>query len=82
MLDDFSHTRIDSKKPDVSSGPGRSSAVPSAPAPDSGLADEANLEDDLSDDDFAKQLQAGMANLLGEMENSVRFTAVATGVLS
>jgi peroxin-19 len=57
VLDDFAATRLDAKAPAPAvSGPGRPSAVP-APA----VADE---------DEFAKQLQAGMADLLGDLETS------------
>lgn len=70
MLDDFSAVKIESKQPEASAaGPGRPSTT-SAPA---AKEKAATAEDDvLSDDDFAKQLQAGMAELMGEMENSVR----------
>ena len=69
MLDDFSTIKIESKQPEASApGPGRPSTT-SAPA---SKDKPATAEDDvLSDDDFAKQLQAGMAELMGEMENSV-----------
>jgi peroxin-19 len=69
MLDEFSSVKMDSKKPAASAtGPGR---PPTGAAP--AVKDtSATAEDDvLSDDDFAKQLQAGMAELMGEMENSV-----------
>lgn len=71
MLDDFSAVKIESKQPEVSAaGPGRPSTTTSAPATKEKAA---TAEDDvLSDDDFAKQLQAGMAELMGEMESSVR----------
>lgn len=71
MLDDFSSVKLASKEPVVSAaGPGRPSTT-AAPAPAS-KDKSATAEDDvLSDDDFAKQLQAGMAELMGEMENSV-----------
>ncbi|KAK3942300.1 Pex19 protein family-domain-containing protein [Diplogelasinospora grovesii] len=68
FLDEFSAVKVDSKKPEVPSGPGRPDAG-SAPAKD------AAPEDVLSDDDFAKQLQAGMADLLGELENSPEMQA-------
>lgn len=69
MLDDFSSVKIESKEPAVSAArPGR---PPTTAAPAS-KDKSATAEDDvLSDDDFAKQLQAGMAELMGEMENSV-----------
>ncbi|KAL2257461.1 hypothetical protein VTK26DRAFT_139 [Humicola hyalothermophila] len=59
MLDDFSAVKIDGKKSEIPSG---STA--------SGAPDQA-----FSEDDFAKQLQAGMADLLGELENSPEMQA-------
>jgi peroxin-19 len=67
MLDEFSATKIDSnEKVPKASGPGRPSAgdIPKDPLGIEGL----------TDDDFAKQLQAGMADLLGEMQNNVSIT--------
>jgi peroxin-19 len=58
MLDEFSPSKPESKAPAVPSGPGR---------PQPGAA---ATEEGITDDDFAKQLQAGMADLLGELENS------------
>lgn len=66
MLDEFSAAKIDPKKPEAPSGSGR---PPAAAA--TGPSDGTGLEDLLSDDEFSKQLQAGMADLLGEVENSV-----------
>ena len=63
LLGDFSATKLDAPKPSAVSGPGR---PPVAPSEDDVGADV------LSEDDFAKELQAGMADLLGEIENSVR----------
>ena len=67
MLDDFSTVKIGPKASQVSdAGPGRPST--SAQAPEA----SAKADDDVtSDDEFAKQLQAGMAELMGEMGNSV-----------
>ena len=65
MLDDFSAVKVDDKKP----GPGPSGRDMPGSAP--GVAEPA-AEDALSDDEFARQLQAGMAELMGEIENSVR----------
>ena len=59
MLDDFSAVKIDAKKPEIPAG---------SPKPPAAGATE---EPALSEDEFAKQLQAGMADLLGELENSV-----------
>jgi hypothetical protein len=61
MLDEFSATKIDAKEP-VTSGPGKSEAA----------ATDTDLPDDLSEEDFAKQLQAGMADLLGGLDSNVR----------
>lgn len=56
-MDEFAATKLDAKAPAPAvSGPGRPGAVPE-PA----VADE---------DEFAQQLQAGMADLLGELETS------------
>jgi peroxin-19 len=65
MLEDFSALKTDSKKPDIPSGPGR--PVPAAAAAET---KEPTLEEVLSDEDFAKQLQDGMAEMLGGIENS------------
>lgn len=63
LLDEFSAAKIEPKQPRVSPDQVRpaTTAAPAEPA----------LEDAFSDDEFAKQLQAGMAELLGDMENSV-----------
>ncbi|KAK4237431.1 Pex19 protein family-domain-containing protein [Achaetomium macrosporum] len=62
ILDEFSAVKIDAKK-----------EAPSAP-PQQGAA-SITEEEVLSEDDFAKQLQAGMADLLGELENSPEMQA-------
>lgn len=68
MLEEFSAVKVEPKAPAVPQG--KPAAVgPSVPEP--------KLEDILSDDEFAKQLQAGMADLLGEMGNSVSPRAAA-----
>jgi peroxin-19 len=69
MLDDFSAVKIDAPKPEAPPGPGPAS--PPAAASAAG-------EDALSEEDFAKQLQAGMADLLGELETSVRVAPMAS----
>lgn len=57
VLDEFAATKIDTKAPaPAPSGPGR----PTPPL----------TKSTVEDDDFAKQLQAGMADLLGELETS------------
>ncbi len=74
MLDEFSSVRLASQEPATASGPGR---------PDVVAEDEAAPEDEL-DEEFAKQLQAGMADLLGEIESSVCCSLLVqdTGCLS
>ncbi|OIW29005.1 Pex19-domain-containing protein [Coniochaeta ligniaria NRRL 30616] len=66
MLEDFSALKTESKKPDVPSGPGRpaSAAGAAEKQPD---AKDTTLDDFMSDDDFAKQLQDGMAEMLGNL---------------
>lgn len=68
LLDDFSAAKIETKAP-AAPVP----TAPSIPAPTlpPGLEDDENLEELLNDEDFAKQLQAGMADLIGEIEKSV-----------
>ncbi|KAK0754704.1 Pex19 protein family-domain-containing protein [Schizothecium vesticola] len=66
LLDEFSAAKIEPKQPQVSPDQGRpATAAPAEPA----------LEDAFSDDEFAKQLQAGMAELLGDMETSPEIQA-------
>lgn len=59
MLNEFSTVKIDAKKTEAPQG---ATAAPAAGAP---------AEEALSEEEFAKQLQAGMADLLGELEKSV-----------
>jgi peroxin-19 len=67
MLDDFAQVQVNEPP-----------AVKAPKAPEAGTSSKSaavpELAEDnlLSDEDFAKQLQAGMANLLGEIETSVR----------
>lgn len=68
MLDDFSTVKLDSKQ-----SPGVPSSSKSETAKDTAQGKQPQLEDVFSEEDFAKQLQAGMADLLGELEKSVRF---------
>lgn len=75
MLDDFSTVNIASKKPEIPAA-SASTAAPTAlskdspppPAAAAATAPKAD-EDVLSDDDFAKQLQDGMAELMGNMDS-------------
>jgi peroxin-19 len=62
MLDEFSPSKPESKPPTNPSGPGRPQAEPAA-------------TEGVTDDDFAKQLQAGMADLLGELDTSPEMQA-------
>ena len=62
MLDEFTPSVPAPKGPSVLSGPGR----PQQPE----LPSAVTAEEGVTDDDFAKQLQAGMADLLGELESS------------
>lgn len=73
MLNDFSNTKLDAQKPTEAP-----KAAPSQPAPESSKAapssdPQANPEDAFSEEEFAKQLQAGMAELLGDLEKSVGY---------
>ncbi|KAI3400127.1 hypothetical protein diail_4358 [Diaporthe ilicicola] len=73
MLDDFSAVKIEHKEPEISAaGPGMPSTTPAAAPKEKTATGE---DDVLSDDDFAKQLQAGMAELMGEMESSPEMQA-------
>ena len=62
MLDEFSPSKLEIKEPSLPTGPGRPHAEPAA-------------TEGISDDDFTKQLQAGMADLLGELETSPEMQA-------
>ncbi|KAL2196135.1 Pex19 protein family-domain-containing protein [Corynascus similis CBS 632.67] len=64
MLDEFSTVKIDTAKSEVPPAP--------AAAPAAGATTE---EAPLSEEEFAKQLQAGMADLLGELEQSPEMQA-------
>ncbi|EEU45063.1 uncharacterized protein NECHADRAFT_40805 [Fusarium vanettenii 77-13-4] len=66
MLDDFSAVQIESKKPAAPTGPSSTQAA-KEPASSS---KQPEADDAFSEEEFAKQLQAGMADLLGELEKS------------
>ncbi|KAM7196547.1 Pex19 protein family domain containing protein [Naviculisporaceae sp. PSN 640] len=67
LLDEFSPLKVgDSGK---AQAPGATTA-PAAPATSTESAAKEPSFEDLTDEDFAKQLQAGMADLLGEIEGS------------
>ncbi|KAL0942676.1 pex19 family protein [Colletotrichum truncatum] len=73
MLDDFAAVQVDSKKPEPQAAP--SATGPGRPAAVEDVTDDKTLEDMLSSDDFAKQLQAGMADLIGELEKNPEMQA-------
>lgn len=81
MLDEFSHTKIDPKKSDPAiQAAAAASSTPAPPVPSFGAGasdQDKTLEDILGDEDFAKQLQAGMADLLGELDKNVSFPSEA-----
>ncbi|KAI0595408.1 Pex19 protein family-domain-containing protein [Biscogniauxia sp. FL1348] len=62
MLGEFSGVAIDTKKPTTTAGPDRPSAIASEPA--------TAAQDDLSEEEFQKQLQAGMEELMNDLEKS------------
>ena len=80
MLNDFNVGSKPAAAPSATTGtqPSESSPRPAAKADSS--KPTANLESDFSEEDFAKQLQAGMADLLGELEKSVGFPVSAQNV--
>ncbi|TQV93988.1 hypothetical protein V2A60_003861 [Cordyceps javanica] len=82
MLDEFSTVKLDAKKPTESPAvpspaPAPApAAVAGAPGAEAGAKAEGAVNpEDLTEEDFAKQLQAGMANLLGELEKSPEMQA-------
>ncbi|KAI0179596.1 Pex19-domain-containing protein [Hypoxylon sp. FL1284] len=82
MLEEFSSVKVEVKSPTGASGPGRpapaassaSTAAPQAPkAPSStSFGAEESLDElpDISEEEFQKQLQAGMEQLMSGLENS------------
>ncbi|KAJ4423582.1 Peroxisome chaperone and import receptor [Gnomoniopsis sp. IMI 355080] len=76
MLDDFKAAKIDSSKPTVADSAQADLAKDAHSPPTADPTTSKSKEEDvLSDDDFAKQLQAGMAELMGEIENSPEMAA-------
>ncbi|KAJ4155640.1 hypothetical protein LMH87_000876 [Akanthomyces muscarius] len=74
MLDEFSTVKLDAKQP--ADAPAAAPAAVAAPAAEVGAKAEGAINpEDMTEEDFAKQLQAGMANLLGELENSPEMKA-------
>ncbi|KAK4229670.1 Pex19 protein family-domain-containing protein [Podospora fimiseda] len=67
LLEEFSTAKLDGKKPEIPAGPGiPATAGPAKPTADDNVLDE---------EEFAKQLQAGMADLLGEIDSSPEMQA-------
>ncbi|CAJ2502242.1 Uu.00g096360.m01.CDS01 [Anthostomella pinea] len=83
MLDEFSAVKVDSKQPPKASGLGKatetataSATAPATAPPSDAAATTLNTDvppvgpDDFSEEDFEKQLQAGMAELMNDLEDS------------
>ncbi|KAK3296793.1 Pex19 protein family-domain-containing protein [Chaetomium fimeti] len=66
MLDEFSAVKVDATKPEVPPGPTK---------PPAAAAAQVDEEEEGMDEEFAKQLQAGMADLLGGLEDSSEMQA-------
>lgn len=75
MLDEFSSVKLDAQKP--AEAPKAATAQPAPESKDSAPKADApfGTDGDFSEEEFAKQLQAGMADLLGEFEKSVSLPA-------
>ncbi|EGX95853.1 peroxin [Cordyceps militaris CM01] len=74
MLDEFSTVKLDSPSHTLATpaaAPAALAATAAVTAPEAGAkAGGAVNPEDMTEEDFAQQLQAGMANLLGELEKS------------
>lgn len=70
MLEDFSTVKLGASKPAVASGSAQTIPTPKPEAPKA--TTQGADDDNFSEEDFAKQLQEGMADLLGELGKSVR----------
>ncbi|KAI1100197.1 Pex19-domain-containing protein [Jackrogersella minutella] len=73
LLDEFSSVNLDAKTPATASGPGRPAADTSTPAAAGASLNTENPLgglDDVSEEEFQKQLQAGMAELMSGLEDS------------
>ncbi|KAI0134087.1 Pex19 protein family-domain-containing protein [Xylariales sp. AK1849] len=81
MLDEFSAVKIDAQKPTApsASSPGTAStdkAIPSDPSIPTLIADVPAIDpDDLSEEAFQQQLQAGMAELMGDLDKNPEMQA-------
>ncbi|TAQ91435.1 hypothetical protein B7494_g215 [Chlorociboria aeruginascens] len=65
MLDEFAPSATEPKQQTLPTGPGRPANAPAEPLTSEGLTDE----------DFNKQLEAGMADLMGELETNPEMQA-------
>ncbi|KAI1495117.1 Pex19 protein family-domain-containing protein [Biscogniauxia mediterranea] len=61
LLEEFSGAAIDAKKTTATAGPDKTPAA---------VSDPAAAQDDLSEEEFQKQLQAGMEELMNDLEKS------------
>lgn len=68
MLDDFSAVKIDAPASQLPQAPTNPPTAAGVGAPTAAATEE---EGAFSEEEFAKQLQAGMADLLGELDSSV-----------
>ncbi|KAF5026198.1 hypothetical protein F66182_1762 [Fusarium sp. NRRL 66182] len=69
MLDEFSTVKLDQTKPPEPPEP-PAPAQSKVPKESASSGKQPEVEDAFSEEEFAKQLQAGMADLLGELEKS------------
>lgn len=78
MLQDFATVKISASTQESTEPASAAAASRTAPiSADASLKPPATSDEpDISEEDFEKQLQAGMADLLGELENSVRETVM------
>ena len=77
MLDDFSAVKLEQKKPTPPSVPADSSTKTTDNAPPRDPA--ANADDPFADEEFTKQFQAGMADLVNEWGKSVSLSCQHEG---
>lgn len=80
MLDDFSAIKVDPKKASPAVPKVAADAKADTATKDAGPESKPSLEDDFSEEEFAKQLQAGMADLLGELDKSPDIQAQFEGM--
>ncbi|KAK2056669.1 Pex19 protein family [Colletotrichum caudatum] len=74
MLDEFAAVNVDTKEPELSAASFATGSGKPATVAEEG-PDDKTLEDMFASDDFAKQLQAGMADLIGELEKNPEMQA-------